>query len=183
VERLAIIIDRANRWIGRGVAWLVLALVLVQFSLVILRYVFGIGSITLQESLLYMHGALFLLAAGYTLLNNGHVRVDVFYRRATAKRKALVDAAGTVFLLLPFCVLLWLYATPYVAASWAIREGSRETSGIQAVFLLKGCILAFVLLLALQGLALLLRSLLVLANRADSAASPLSDEAGKTAGP
>ena len=171
LARVAGFIDRANGLIGRWVSWLALFMVLVQFLLVIMRYVFGIGSILIQESLIYAHGTLFMMAAGYTLLMDGHVRVDVFYRGTSAAKKAIVDLCGVLFLLLPVCYLLWDASWPYVAESWKVLEGSRETSGIQGVFLLKTVILVFVALLALQGLSLAIRSLMVLTGHGDASAS------------
>lgn len=161
---LADAIDRLNETVGRVAAWLTLFMVLVQCVLVAMRYVFGLASIVVYESLVYAHGLLFTLAAGYTLRHDGHVRVDVFYRAASARRKAWVDLLGVALLLLPFCALLWLAAWPYVAASWAILEGSREQSGIRGVFLLKSAILAFAALVALQGVALAIRSAATLAG-------------------
>ena len=149
-------------------------MVLVQFTLVIMRYVFGLGSILVQESLYYAHGTLFMIAAGYTLLTDGHVRVDVFYRAATPRRKAVVDLCGVLFLLLPVCILLWWTSFPYVIDSWKVLEGSRETSGIPGVFLLKSVILVFVVLIGLQGISLAIRSLQVLSG--PSPAQPLADE-------
>lgn len=103
MTRLTGFIDGLNERLGRVVSWLALLMVMIQFIVVIQRYVFGIGSIWMQESIVYMHGMLFMLAAGYTLLHNGHVRVDVFYREATPRRKALTDLFGSLFFLLP-CV-------------------------------------------------------------------------------
>ena len=157
-------IDRINDLVGRTASWLTLFMVLVQFALVVMRYVFGVGNILVQESLIYAHGTLFMLAAGYTLLVDGHVRVDIFYRGASHRRKAMVDLCGVVFLLLPVCFLLWWFSFPYVSASWAVLEGSRETSGLPYVYLLKSVILAFIVLVALQGLSMALKSLLVLSG-------------------
>lgn len=157
-------IDWLNDTVGRAVSWLTLFMVLVQFALVIMRYVFGIGSILVQESLIYAHGTLFMMAAGYTLLVDGHVRVDIFYRGASPRSKAIIDLFGVIFLLTPFCILMWQVSLPYVLSSWAVLEGSRETSGIPAVFALKTVILAFVVLVFLQGLSLALKSALVLAG-------------------
>lgn len=162
MTRLARLIDRINDRIGRAVAWLALVMVLVQFVIVVQRYVFGIGSIWMQESMVYMHATLFMLAAGYTLLHNGHVRVDIFYREASPRRKALTDLAGALFFLLPMCAATAWLAWPYVANSWAIFEGSKETSGIHAVFLLKSVILAFAVLVALQGISLAIHAVRVL---------------------
>lgn len=153
LTHLARLIDRVNHTIGNSVAWLCVLMVLVQFLIVGMRYVFGIGSIMLQESVLYMHGALFMLAAADTLLQNEHVRVDIFYARASATRKALIDLLGCAFLVLPVCLLLFYVSWDYVAISWSVLEGSRETSGIQGVFLLKSVILLFAAQLSLQALS------------------------------
>lgn len=158
-------IDRINDRIGRTVAWVALAMVLAQFLVVLLRYVFGVGFIQLQESIIYMHGLLFMLGAGYALLRDAHVRVDVFYRGAGDRTKALVNLCGVLFLLAPLSVLVLYVAWPYVAASWAVREGSREASGIQAVYLLKTVILVFAVLVLAQGVSLVLHSVLVIAGR------------------
>jgi TRAP-type mannitol/chloroaromatic compound transport system permease small subunit len=153
IIRLAGLIDRLNGAIGRAVSWCALAIVLIGFAVVLMRYVLGIGSIWLQESILYAHAALFLLAAAWTLKEGGHVRVDVFYAGASPRAKALVDLAGTLLLLLPFCVAVIYFSLPYVARSWVILERSRETSGLPLVFLLKTLIPLFAAMLALQGLS------------------------------
>ena len=164
VRSIAASIDWLNDTVGRAVSWLTLFMVLVQFALVIMRYVFGVGSILVQESLIYAHGTLFMMAAGYTLLVDGHVRVDIFYRGASPRRKAIVDLLGVLLLLFPFCILMWTFGYPYVMASWAVFEGSRETSGIPYVYLLKSVILVFIVLIALQGVSMALKSILVLAG-------------------
>jgi len=151
-------IDRLNVAIGRTVAWLVLAVVLLQFALVVARYLIGIGSIWLTETVIYAHAMLFMLAAAWTLHTGGHVRVDVFYADASARTKALVDLVGALLLLLPFMlVLLWL-SVPYAARSWSILEHSQEASGLPLVFVLKTLIPLFALLMALQGIAQAIRA-------------------------
>ena len=159
---LAAAIDRLNMAIGRAASWCVLAIVLIGFAVVLLRYVLGLGSIWLQESILYAHAALFLLAAAWTLKDGGHVRVDVFYASASPRVKAWVDLAGVLLLLLPFCIAMIAFSWPYVARSWAILERSRETSGLPLVFLLKTLIPVFALLLALQGLSQAIKSIAML---------------------
>jgi len=165
VTRIVHLIDAFNNRIGRSVAWVALLMVVVQFVIVVQRYVFGIGSIWMQESIVYMHGLLFMLAAGYTLLHNAHVRVDIFYRQASPRRKAMTDLFGTVFFLLPMCIsIVWL-AWPYVSNSWAIFEGSKETSGIHGVFILKSIIIIFAVLVALQGISLAVHSFRIITGR------------------
>lgn len=162
---LARVIDAINERIGRTIAWAALAMVLVQFTVVVMRYVFGIGSILMQESVIYLHAILFLIGSGYTLLHDGHVRLDIFYRDASVRTKALVDLWGSIGLLIPVTVLIWWFSWPYVAGSWEVLEGSRETSGIHAVFLLKTVILVFAALMFVQGISLLARSILTLKGR------------------
>ena len=157
-------IDAFNNRIGITIAWAALAMVTVQFVVVIMRYVYGIGSIFMQESVTYLHATLFMVGAGYTLLHGGHVRVDIFYRTAAPRRNALVDLFGVLLFLIPVCVLIGWSSWPYVQQSWSVFEGSREVSGIQGVFLLKSVILVFVVLMILQGISLALRSVLILAG-------------------
>jgi TRAP-type mannitol/chloroaromatic compound transport system permease small subunit len=165
VSKLANSLDRFADRTGRSVAWLALALVAVTFSVVVLRYLFEIGSIALQESILYLHASLFLLGAAYTLKVNGHVRVDIFYRHLSPRGRALVDLLGALLLLLPVCgFLLWI-SWDYVATAWSLREGSRETGGLPYVYLLKTLIPLASGLLILQGISQALHSLAVLTAR------------------
>ena len=155
---LADLLERVVRRAGKIVAWLIIVMALVQFAVVILRYVFGVNFIFMQESITYMHGAVFLLAGGYALLTDDHVRIDIFYRTASLKRRALVDFLGTYLLLFPVCLLILWTSTEYVGGAWAVREGSTEQSGIQGVFLLKTLIPAFAVLMILAGFVLAARA-------------------------
>lgn len=151
-------IDRLNAAIGRAAAWLVLAVVLIQFALVVGRYAFSYGSIWLTEAVVYGHAALIMLAAAWTLSAGGHVRVDVFYAHASRRTRAIVDLLGSLLLLLPFMlVLLWL-SEPYAARSWMILERSQEVGGLPLLFLLKTLIPVFALMMALQGVVQAIRA-------------------------
>jgi TRAP-type mannitol/chloroaromatic compound transport system permease small subunit len=156
-------IDRLNAAIGRAAAWCVVFMVAAQFLVVMLRYALGVGSVWLQESVLYAHAGVILLTAAWTLWAGGHVRVDIFYAGLSARAKARVDLLGAVFLLLPFMMALTWFAIPYVARSWSILEASREVGGIPLVWLLKTLIPLFAILLALQGIAQAIRAWRVLA--------------------
>ena len=161
---LASAIDRLTAALGRGAAWLALAIVLVQFGLVVARYVFSAGSVPATESVIYGQALLVTLTAAWTLAAGGHVRVDIFYGQASARRRALIDLLGTVLLLLPFMLtLIWL-SVPYAARSWAILERSQEASGLPLVFVLKTLIPVFAGLMALQGVAQAIRAAAVLAR-------------------
>ena len=152
-------LDRIAELTGQASAWLTLALVLVTFTVVVMRYAFQFGSIALQESILYLHASAFMLGAAYTLCIDGHVRVDIFYRGFSKKRKALVDLLGSLFLLLPVCIFLLWSSRDYVATAWSLHEGSGETGGLPYVYLLKTLIPLAALLLIVQGVSQALASL------------------------
>jgi TRAP-type mannitol/chloroaromatic compound transport system permease small subunit len=173
--RIADGIDRLVAAVGRTVAWLALAVVLVQFAVVVLRYVFGIGSIWLSESVIDGHATMFMLAAAWTLQAGGHVRVDIFYADAAPRTKAMVDLLGSLLLLLPFVAVILWFALPYVGRSWALFERSRETSGLPFVYLLKTVIPLFAVLLGLQGISQAIRAAQVLS------ANPASKRRGADA--
>lgn len=158
LKNIAHTIDQTNEWIGRIVSWLLLAMVVVQFAIVIMRYVYGLSSIFIQESIVYMHATLFMICSAYTLKHDGHVRVDVFYRDAAPKTKALVNLLGSIFFLLPVCSVFWWKSWQFVIQSWSVHEGSRETSGIQAVYLLKTELWLFAALMAAQGISIAIHS-------------------------
>ena len=158
-------IDRLNIVIGRAASWCLLFIVLTGFAVVLMRYALGLGSIWLQESILYAHAALFLLAAAWTLKVGGHVRVDIFYADASPRTKALIDLLGALLLLLPFALALLIFSAPYVGRSWAILERSPETSGLPLVFVLKTLIPMFAVLLGLQGVAQAIRATSLLCPR------------------
>jgi TRAP-type mannitol/chloroaromatic compound transport system permease small subunit len=155
-------IDRLTAAIGRGAAWLALLIVLLQFALVVARYLFSRGSIWLDEAVMYAHAGLFLLAAAWTLQAGGHVRVDVFYAEASPRTRAWIDVFGTLVFLLPFAAAVFWLSLPYVGRSWAVLERSPEASGLPFVYLLKTLIPVFAALMALQGVAQAVRAVVVL---------------------
>jgi TRAP-type mannitol/chloroaromatic compound transport system permease small subunit len=159
-------IDRLTAAVGRAVTWCLIAMVLVQVTVVLMRYVLGVGSIWLSEAIVYAHATLFMLAAAWVLQRGGHVRVDIFYADAVPRTRAIVDLLGALLLLLPFVGVLAWVSLPYVARSWTILERSRETSGLPLVFLLKTLIPLFSALLALQGFAQAARAWLSLTRGA-----------------
>ena len=153
-------LDGINRVTASVIRWLALFMVLVQFAIVVGRYVFGVNSIAAQESVLYMHATFFMLGAGYTLLVDKHVRVDVFYAKISPAAQRRIDIFGHIFLLLPAMLALLYWSWPSVRNSWKILEGPISVGGIEAVFLLKSLIPAFCILVILQSLSLLPRLVL-----------------------
>jgi TRAP-type mannitol/chloroaromatic compound transport system permease small subunit len=169
LARIARLIDQLSEWTGRAIAWLTLGMVLVTFAVVLLRYLFNTGWIAMQESITYMHALVFMLGAAYTLRHDGHVRVDIFSQKLGPRGRAWVDLLGTLLLLMPVTLFIAWISWEYVAASWALKEGSRETGGLPWVYLLKSAIPLMAGLLLLQGVSLALRSLLVLLGHEEEA--------------
>jgi TRAP-type mannitol/chloroaromatic compound transport system permease small subunit len=157
-------IDRLTAALGRLATWCSLYVVIAEFVVAAMRYLFGLGSIRLQESALYAHAALIMLAAAWVLQGDGHVRVDIFYTRAAPRTRALIDLFGAIVFLLPLVIVLTLVAVPYVERSWSILEGSPQPSGLPFVYLLKTLIPLFAVFLGLQGLAQAIRAVLLLSG-------------------
>jgi TRAP-type mannitol/chloroaromatic compound transport system permease small subunit len=179
IKRIIASIDRLNDWIGHGAAWLVLVMAVLTFLVVVLRYVFSLGWVWLQEMVLYLHAAFFMLAMGYTLSKQGHVRVDIFFRDMSEARKARVDFWGTVCLLYPVCILLIYFGLFYVSDSWLRWETSPEAGGLPLVFLLKTLILVMPLALATQGTSRMLEAWLVMRGVAPHDAGNAVHNAGQ----
>jgi len=160
-DKPAHLIDRMSVLTGKAAAWLTLAMVIITFVVVVMRYVFDAGLIWLQESVVWMHAVVFMLGAAYTLQQEEHVRVDVFYRTMSAKRRAIVDLLGVLIFLFPLCAFLGWKSFDFVAASWRLQEASRESGGLPYPLLplLKTVLVLMPAAVALQGLSLLLRSI------------------------
>ncbi len=150
LPRLLARLDHLSEWLGRSLSWLILVMMLIQFLIVVLRYAFSINSIPMQESVMYLHATVFMLAASYTLRHDGHVRVDIFYRGMSARGKALVDLLGTLLLLMPVMIFVILVSLGYVASPGRFSS-SPDSGGIPGVFLLKTLIPLFAALMLLQG--------------------------------
>ena len=151
-------IDRLSVAVGRLVSWLTIIMVVGTFLIVLLRYLLDAGCSWMQESVTWMHAAVFMLGAAWALRTGDHVRVDVFYKAMSPRRQGWVDLLGTVLLLLPVCGYIFFESLPYVRQSWEIGERSREASGLPGLFLLKTLIPLTALLLALQGVSDIVRA-------------------------
>ncbi len=165
LEKTESIINATNEWLGRLVAWLIIAMVVITFFNVVMRYGFNFGLIAIQESVVYFHSIVFMLAIAYTYKHNGHVRVDIFYSKFSTHKKAWTDLLGTILLLLPFCIYLIAASFEYAYNSWSLLEGSREAGGLPLVFILKSLIPIMPLLLLLQGISTICRCLITLTSK------------------
>jgi TRAP-type mannitol/chloroaromatic compound transport system permease small subunit len=155
-------IDRINTYVGYLCAIFATAMVVVVFTVVLLRYGFSIGFIWMQESYVWLHSFIFMLGSGFTYLADEHVRIDVFYREASDKYKSIVDLVGNIFLLLPFLYIIWKYSFPFVYRSFLMAEVSREAGGLPALYILKSAILWFCIVLFIQIISNCLKAIITL---------------------
>jgi len=160
-------INLINRLMGNIFIWLSVGIVLVCFWVVIERYVLGTTRLWMQDLYPWMNGVMFTAVAGYALYRNDHVRVDIFYRPASTKTKAWMDAVGVLAFLLPFAWVVWSYSFTFVQRSWRLGEGSANPGGMPGLYILKAFILVFAVTIAIQGIAMLIRSILLIAGRED----------------
>jgi TRAP-type mannitol/chloroaromatic compound transport system permease small subunit len=165
--RLAEGADALNRAIGLSVRWLAVLLVLVQFVVVVLRYAYGSSYVWMQEGVVYTHAILFMLAIGYAYLLDAHVRVDFFYANWSERTKAWVDLGGVVVTVLPFCWLLVWASWGYVSMSFRLGEGPIQHGGLPLQPFFKALIPTMAVLLAVQGISVMIRAVAVIAGAAD----------------
>lgn len=161
------LINAFNQLVGKLFSWLALGIVLVCFWVVVERYFFSTTRLWAQDLYVWLNGAMFTGVAAFALLRGDHVRVDIFYRPASVRFKAIADLIGVVVFLLPFTYVVYTYGMPFVARSWRLMENSANFGGMPGLYVLKSFIIVFAVLVALQGLSMIIRSLLVLAKRED----------------
>ena len=162
LKKLSNTISYINKIAGFICAILVVLMSLNVFLVLVLRYLFGISVIWMQETYVWMHAYIFMLGAGFTYLNDDHVRIDIIYRSSSKLYKALVDSIGIIFLLLPFLYIIWNFSYPFIYKSWQMGEISREAGGLSMLYLLKVAILLFVILLFIQAVSKVINNFLYL---------------------
>ncbi len=158
LKNLTLLIGIINKFAGYFCSFLVVFMTFNVFLVVVLRYLFGISFIWMQETYVWMHAYIFMLGAGFTYLNDDHVRIDILYRNASQTYRAFIDLIGNVFFLLPFLYIIWSYSFPFVYKSWQMNEISREAGGLSMLFLLKLAILLFVIFLFIQSISKIINS-------------------------
>ncbi len=161
---IAEVICSVNNAIGRTFAWLSLGIVAVCFTVVVQRYVFAASYVWMQDLYIWLNGAMFTAVAGFALMRDDHVRVDIFYRPAKMRTRAITDLLGVFLFLLPFTWVVYKYSMPFVLRSWTYTEASANVGGMPGLFILKSFIVAFAILIALQGVAMIIRSILVISG-------------------
>lgn len=167
IDRIVNAIDWTSDLLGRAVSWMTVVMVMMVLIVVVTRYFLQVGSIALQESVTYLHATVFLLGIAYTLKQDGHVRVDIFYRKFSLRQKALINFFGGLFFLIPVSGLILYSSWDYVLSSWAIGETSAENNGLPFIYLLKTLMILMPITLILQGIAEIFRSLLIIIEQPD----------------
>ena len=167
MKNISLILSTINKYAGYFCAFLVALMTINVFLVVVLRYLFGISFIWMQETYLWMHAYIFMAGAGFTYLNDDHVRIDIIYRNSSKLYRVIVDLVGNIVLLLPFLYIIWSYSFPFVYKSWQMNEVSREAGGLTMIFLLKLAILIFAFLLFIQVISKIINNFISL-NSNDS---------------
>ena len=160
MKKLSSFLNIVNRYAGYLCAFLVVLMVVNVFLVVILRYLFGISFIWMQETYVWMHAYIFMVGAGFTYLNDDHVRIDIIYRNSSKLYRVIIDLVGNIVLLLPFLYIIWSYSFPFVYISWQMNEVSREAGGLTMIYLLKLAILIFAFLLFIQVVSKIINNFL-----------------------
>lgn len=146
------ILRQCSEYSGKFIAFATALMVLIMFTSTMLSQLLNINFIALQESVTWLHAAVFMLGAAYTLQHNEHVRVDIFYHRFSHKTQAIIDILGTLLFLFPLCIFILYSSWGFVDISWRLNESSAEAGGLPAVYLLKSLILVMPVLLMIEGL-------------------------------
>jgi TRAP-type mannitol/chloroaromatic compound transport system permease small subunit len=165
LARVARGICALNLFLGHVFSWFTLGIVLICFLVVVLRYVFATSFVWMQDLYVWMNGIMFTGIAGYVLMRDGHVRVDILYRPWSTRRKAWLDLLGFFLFLAPFAMTVLIWSWTYVQRSWRFQESSTNVGGLPGLYVVKTFIVIFAVVILLQGIAMALRSILVLNGR------------------
>lgn len=158
MEKISYTIDLFNERIGIITSYLAIPLILITFLVAFMRYVLDFGSIAIQEITIYLHALIFTVGASYTLKNNMHVRIDIFYNKFSDNLKRNINLFGTVFFLLPTCILIFMTSFNYVISSIMLLESSKEAGGLPILYILKSYILLMVFTLFLQAFSEIIKN-------------------------
>lgn len=151
-------IDLFNEKIGTISSYLIIPMILITFLVAFMRYALDFGSIAIQETIIYLHAFIFIIGSGFTLKNNMHVRIDIFYDKFSLNKKKIIDLCGTLLFLIPTCLVIFFTSFNYVMSSVFLLEASKEAGGLQILYVLKIYILILPTILALQGISELIKN-------------------------
>lgn len=158
MKKISHIIDLFNEKIGILTSYLAIPLILITFFVAFMRYALDFGSIAIQEITIYLHALIFTVGASYTLKNNMHVRIDIFYNKFSDNLKKNINLFGTIFFLLPSCILIFITSFNYVISSIILLESSKEAGGLPILYILKSYILLMVFTLFLQAISEIIKN-------------------------
>ena len=162
IKKIIFLFDKITLKVGTNISWLVFFMTLIAFCVAFLRYFFNVGFVWMQELYIWMHGLVFLLGSSYALLDDRHVRVDIFYRNLSENYKAYINLIFSIIFIFPFIFIISKYSIPYIFKSWMSLEKSREAGGLNFLFLYKTSIIIFCFLMFIQTISIILRCLLVI---------------------
>ena len=155
-------IDKFIEKVGKTISWLNVILIGLICLDVLFRYFFSFSKNWILELEWHMFAMIFLLGSAYALQEEKHVRVDVFYQRFSKKTQTIINLLGTIVFLIPWCYLVITTAYKFAINSWYIKEGSPQPGGLPARYVIKGMIALGFVLIALQGISLIIKYVRVL---------------------
>ena len=164
LKKICHVIDSVNLMVGKLTSWVTLAIVLVVFMDVVMRYAFNMSFVFTQELEWHLFAFIFLIGAGYTLFKDGHVRVDIIYQNLSDKGKAWVNLLGVIFFLIPGTFMIIETSGFFAYKSFMVLEGSPDPGGIPYRFIIKSCIPVGISLVLLQGISMGIKSFLTIMN-------------------
>lgn len=165
LHRLSSNLDAISIKLGQSASLLLPVLVVTIVINVALRYIFNLGLVELEEVQWHLNGIVVMLCLAYTFQQDEHVRVDVLRHRFSPKTLALIEIMGLLLLFFPFTILVAFHAWHIAAYSWELKEGSPMPSGLPARYLIKAVMALGISLLALQGVSILLKNIVILMTK------------------
>ena len=158
-RKISQVIDLISEKIGIFTAYLILPMIIITFLVAFMRYVLDVGSIAIQEIIIYLHALVFSVGAAFTLKNDMHVRIDIFYSNYKRDFKKIINILGASLFLIPTCILIFITSWDYVISSILLLESSKEAGGLPILYILKSYILILCIALFFQAISEIFKNL------------------------
>ena len=158
-RKISQVIDLISEKIGIFTAYLILPMIIITFLVAFMRYVLDVGSIAIQEIVIYLHALVFSVGAAFTLKNDMHVRIDIFYSNYKRDFKKIINILGASLFLIPTCILIFITSWDYVISSILLLESSKEAGGLPILYILKSYILLLCITLFFQAISEIFKNL------------------------
>lgn len=160
MKKLQKFLDNSIEKIGCGTSYIVVIMVFLVIITLFLRYVLNIGSVALQESIMYLHAIFFMFGISFAIKENAHVKIDILSNKFNSKQKDMIFILGIIFFMIPFSLFIIFISADMVVKSWGIMEQSSEAGGLNFVYILKSIIPLTGILILSQSISELIKNIL-----------------------